>query len=391
MRTLAAAIALAALSLARPARADFTTKYYALIHGKGQDYSFPKACTANGGSLVPWSVSSFAQTTSGQRAVRADSSSNCTMSTALSNNDSGTVLNDYWGGTGTNSIYGMLTSQGVPASHILVAHYNGKVGFYTGDAVGEVAAQINDFIARNAIGVNNLVLIGHSQGGLLIRHMLANYRTSDPMGQYWGNNYGIWYATSYSFSISGPMTGSEGADALYGHSTNIWANIAGWFLGWFTADDAAKYLQAYWLLPNSQSGNSYFGPSSGDTIFSFSASSPNAGGIGCTSTSTQDGSAESSELSAANCIVGSGWKSWDHDGLVSGWSADMRDSTVSYFSGATAYATLNHDHQTNRRDSTYLGVHPPNKSSGCFVGASGTSYCNAYGPYSLFMDYVKGH
>jgi hypothetical protein len=69
----------------------------------------------------------------------------------------------------------------------------------------------------------------------------------------------------------------------------------------------------------------------------------------------------------------------------------MRDSSVSYFTGLTAYATLNHDHQTNRRDSTYLGVHPPNKSSGCFVGSSGTSYCSAYGPYSLFMDYVKGH
>jgi hypothetical protein len=25
------------------------------------------------------------------------------------------------------------------------------------------------------------------------------------------------------------------------------------------------------------------------------------------------------------------------------------------------------------------------------VGSSGASYCSAWGPYSLFMDYVKGH
>jgi triacylglycerol esterase/lipase EstA (alpha/beta hydrolase family) len=77
--------------------------------------------------------------------------------------------NEYWSRGDTYSSFTNYSSAGSVITRI---GYDGTASFCDARASGEVANRLNDFIAANGIQAGELVLVGHSMGGLVVRNIL---------------------------------------------------------------------------------------------------------------------------------------------------------------------------------------------------------------------------
>jgi len=82
---------------------------------------------------------------------------------------------NYWR-HGPNDTYGdfVLYSGIARGCAVLVTGYDGTAAFWDAAAAGAVARQIIAFVAQNAVPGGQLVLIGHSMGGLVARWIVNN-------------------------------------------------------------------------------------------------------------------------------------------------------------------------------------------------------------------------
>ena len=120
---------------------------------------------------------------------------------------------------------------------VLVTGYDGTAGFWDSAAAGAVAQQLNQFITQYAIPDGQLILIGHSMGGLMIRWIVNNGVGGAAYYNYNGDYATIARKTRYLISVSGAHLGSPIADAVYGTSDSLCGNFVGTLAGWLGARD----------------------------------------------------------------------------------------------------------------------------------------------------------
>lgn len=115
---------------------------------------------------------------------------------------------------------------------VLITGYDGRASFWDSESAGRVASQINNFITANNIPDRQLIIIGHSMGGLVTRWILNNGVPGALYYNYRGEQYSrIVQATRYFITVATPHLGSEAADAVYGTSDTLCGNFVGWFVG----------------------------------------------------------------------------------------------------------------------------------------------------------------
>src|SRR5262249_28149697 len=98
--------------------------------------------------------------------------------------------------------------------------YDGTQYFW--DAGASVSTQINAVIgAPNNIGSqpgDQLILVGHSMGGLVLRWIMNNGVPGSPYYQYNGDYANIVNHTHHFITVASPHSGTETADAVYGQA-----------------------------------------------------------------------------------------------------------------------------------------------------------------------------
>lgn len=152
---------------------------------------------------------------------------------------------DYWS---LGNTYSSATYYGaqVRGCTVLRVGYNGHAAFWDSSAAGTAADQINAFITQNNIQPGELILVGHSMGGLVVRWILNNGVPNAPYYNYGGRNYAqIVSRTHHAITIQSPFMGTEAADALYGQADSFYANSLASvteFLGLTSADSASLYM-----------------------------------------------------------------------------------------------------------------------------------------------------
>lgn len=164
---------------------------------------------------------------------------------------------NYWR-NGSSDTYGdFVLWSGINAGcTVLVTGYDGTAGFWDAGASGAVAQQLNQFIQQYAIPDGQLILVGHSMGGLVARWIVNNGVGGSAYYNYNGDYATITRKTRYVISVSGPHLGSPAADAVYGTSDTLCGNFVGTLAGWLGERTNATYwLESLQLEYGSASGS----------------------------------------------------------------------------------------------------------------------------------------
>jgi hypothetical protein len=115
-------------------------------------------------------------------------------------------VNSYWNPDTTTNTYSFpYYASDIKNCTKLMVRWDSRKSFVEGSA--DVASQISSFITTNAIANKNLILIGHSMGGLVTRYILNNSGLS-------ANFTKVVNATKYLITSQTPHLGSKGADAV---------------------------------------------------------------------------------------------------------------------------------------------------------------------------------
>jgi hypothetical protein len=145
------------------------------------------------------------------------------------------------------------------------------------DAASTVAAELNDFIASYGIGANQLIIIGHSMGGLVARFIVNTGSAGNMYYPGWGGDYtSIVDHTKYLITVQTPHTGTKGGDALHDQSNDDFANAVAAMLVAFGFEEANLqnyYMAASVLEPASAPGGWMGDGARTKTIFSIAGDS----------------------------------------------------------------------------------------------------------------------
>ena len=164
---------------------------------------------------------------------------------------------DYWRNGASDTFGDFVLWSGINAGcTVLVTGYDGTAGFWDAAASGAVAAQLNQFISQNQIPDGQLILIGHSMGGLVARWIVNNGVGGAAYYNYNGDYATIARKTKNIISVSGAHLGSPVASAAYGSSDTICGNFVGTLAGWLGArDDSTYWLTTLQMEYGSASGS----------------------------------------------------------------------------------------------------------------------------------------
>jgi hypothetical protein len=237
---------------------------------------------------------------------------------------SDTDRRNYWR-NGSSDTWGdfVLYSGIARGCAVLVTGYDGTAGFWDAGASGQVAQQINAFIAQQGIPDGQLIIIGHSMGGVVARWIVNNGVPGSAYFNYNGDYATITRKTHHVISVAGPHLGSPIADAVYGTSNTLCGNFVGTLAGWLGARDGSTFwLESLQLEYGSASGSWMGDAGRYRTLYTFATRRWDSG----------NGSTEDSLLYGA----------WDCLGYVYHWYAFWRsdvpgDGVVWETSGAGQY------------------------------------------------------
>ncbi len=152
------------------------------------------------------------------------------------------AASDYWRWDFVNSVRAGLSDQ----SNYLVVNCDFEQYMWTADAAGCLAGQLYGFITSK--GIDDLVVITHSNGGNVMRWILSNPT--------WDARYPIIIGTIRWVNALAPSSlGTPLADAVV--NGTVFEQALGWLLGY--ANDAVRmqqtswmaYYNAYWLYGTS--------------------------------------------------------------------------------------------------------------------------------------------
>jgi hypothetical protein len=152
------------------------------------------------------------------------------------------AASDYWRWDFVNSVRAGLSDQ----SNYLVVNCDFEQYMWTADAAGCLAGQLYGFITSK--GIDDLVVITHSNGGNVMRWILSNPT--------WDARYPtIIGAIRWVNALAPSSLGTPLADAVV--SGSVFEQAVGWLLGY--ASDAVRmqqtswmaYYNAYWLYGTS--------------------------------------------------------------------------------------------------------------------------------------------
>lgn len=140
------------------------------------------------------------------------------------------ALNAYWGAAFVNSV-----RQGLPdTTKYVVINCDFTQYMWTSGAAGCLASQLHSFITTK--GINDLVVITHSNGGNVMRWILSNPT--------WDSRYPtIINATRWVNALAPSSLGTPLANAVVNGS--VFEQAVGWLLGY--ASDAVKQQQTSWM------------------------------------------------------------------------------------------------------------------------------------------------
>ncbi len=164
---------------------------------------------------------------------------------------------NYWR-RGPSDTYGdfVLYSGIARGCAVLVTGYDGTAAFWDAAAAGAVAQQIDAFVAQNAVPDGQLVLIGHSMGGLVARWIVNNGVGGAAYYNYNGDYATVARKTKTVITVATPHLGSPDADAVYGTSDTLCGNFVGALAGWLgERSDATYWLRTFQLEYASASGS----------------------------------------------------------------------------------------------------------------------------------------
>lgn len=141
---------------------------------------------------------------------------------------------------------------------VLRVGYDGTAGFWQARAAGSVARQIARWIDAEAIADGELVVIGHSMGGLVVRWIANQGVPGSPYFDYEGAPYSrVARAARAVVTIQAPHAGAEVADALFGEADTWYARRVADvvdLLGVDEGDEAARWMRRIELEHASSSG-----------------------------------------------------------------------------------------------------------------------------------------
>jgi pimeloyl-ACP methyl ester carboxylesterase len=171
-----------------------------------------------------------------------------------------TERRNYWR-NGAADTYGdfVLWSGINPGCAVLVAGYDGQLGFWEAGAAGAVAGQLNAFIQQWAIPDGQLILVAHSMGGLVARWIANNGVGGSAYYNYNGDYASIVRKTKYVIAIASPHLGSPAADAVYGTADTLCGNFVGTIAGWLGQRTNATYWLTQIQLEYASASGSWMG------------------------------------------------------------------------------------------------------------------------------------
>lgn len=140
------------------------------------------------------------------------------------------ALNDYWTSEMVNSV-----RQGLPdQSKYIVVNCDFEQFMWTSGAAGCLAGQLHGFITSQ--GIDDLVVITHSNGGNVMRWILSNPT--------WDSRYPtIINNTRWVNALAASSAGTPLADAVT--NGTVFEQALGWLLGY--ASDAVQMQQVSWM------------------------------------------------------------------------------------------------------------------------------------------------
>jgi hypothetical protein len=140
------------------------------------------------------------------------------------------AYNDYWTGDMVNSV-----RQGLPnSSNYVVINCQFEEYMWTSGAAGCLAGQLHNFITSK--GIDDLVVITHSNGGNVMRWILSNPT--------WDSRYpAIIDSIRWVNAVAPSSLGTPLADAVM--QGNVFEASLGWLLGY--QNDAVRMQQESWM------------------------------------------------------------------------------------------------------------------------------------------------
>ncbi len=140
------------------------------------------------------------------------------------------ALNDYWTSAMVNSV-----RQGLPnQANYTVINCDFEQYMWTAGAAGCLAGQLDSFITSK--GIDDLVVITHSNGGNVMRWILSNPT--------WDSRYpGIISAVRWVNALAPSSAGTPLADAVM--NGTVFEAALGWLLGY--QSDAVRMQQTSWM------------------------------------------------------------------------------------------------------------------------------------------------
>lgn len=140
------------------------------------------------------------------------------------------ALNDYWQSGFVNSVRQGLSNQ----NNFVVINCDFEQYMWHPDAAGCLAGQLSSFISSR--GIDDLVVITHSNGGNVMRWILSNPT--------WDSRYpGIINATRWVNALAPSSLGTPLAEAVI--QGNVFEQSLGWLLGY--QSDAVRMQQPSWM------------------------------------------------------------------------------------------------------------------------------------------------
>jgi hypothetical protein len=129
----------------------------------------------------------------------------------------------------------------------LVVGYDGTQAFWDNGAAGAATDQIVNFVTANAIPDGQLIIVGHSMGGLLTRWILNNGVQGSAYYNYQGHNYArVVQATRYAITVATPHLGAKPADTIWGTTDTLCGNFVGDIAGLLGQRNAATQYMTRW-------------------------------------------------------------------------------------------------------------------------------------------------
>jgi hypothetical protein len=161
-------------------------------------------------------------------------------------------LRGYFGSEGDESIVDTLESAGCTVS---LVGFDATAAFYD-RAATTAADDLERFIIEEGIEDDELIVIGHSFGGLVARYVMNH---GVPNAPYHTEQFElIERRTKYVISIAAPQVGAESADAVYFTADTILGNVValvGRLFGALEGNDALQSFRRGFLEYNSAGGS----------------------------------------------------------------------------------------------------------------------------------------